>query len=312
MMTANRLCLGLAALCSLAFIDAGVAERVTRDTDKWIISTLVEPPYVKNKTAHPTKNEDYEGYIPDMLKEIMNTLRKTYELKVVEDGKYGKKTEGRGWNGMIGQVVSGHAHMAAAPITISEDRKDDVDFTKPFMTFGTVILIRKPNGSEPHIKDIHQLADQHAIQYGVVRDGMTESLFSTSKHDYIVKMKNKLETVDSQEVGVRRVRDGKYAFIIEANTADFWMKQYCELEKIKIDEFPERSYAFVFKKGSPDTSRVSEVIQKMHNDGALDKLKAKWWVGTCSGGSRLGGVTGGVATTAGVLLATLASLAIMI
>ena len=49
-----------------------------------------------------------------------------------------------------------------------------------------------------------------------------------------VNAQNKLETVDSQEVGVRRVRDGKYAFIIEANTAEFWMKQYCELEKVRI------------------------------------------------------------------------------
>ena len=34
--------------------------------------------------------------------------------------------------------------MAAAPITISAKRTDVVDFTDPFMNFGTTIIIKRP------------------------------------------------------------------------------------------------------------------------------------------------------------------------
>jgi len=64
-----------------------------------------------------------------------------------------------------------------------------VDFTVPFMAFGTVILQRKPdNGSEVRIKNIHQLgaADQTEVKFGTVKDGMTETLLKTS-HDPALK-----------------------------------------------------------------------------------------------------------------------------
>jgi ABC-type amino acid transport substrate-binding protein len=223
----------------------------------------------------------------------------------VPDGKYGKKNNGA-WNGLIGQVYNEHARMAAAPITISDDRTHDVDFTKPFMTFGTVILIRKPtNGSEHAIKGIKDLVGHPSIKYGVVKDGMTESLFSTSTVAYIRAMKEHLNNVDSQHIGVDRVRaDGKYAFILEANTADYWIKQHCDLDKVPVTEFTPRSYAFVLKKGSADTHKVGEAIEALQKDHELDKLKAKWWKGDCSGASR----SLGVAATGAFVMASLVTL----
>ncbi len=38
--------------------------------------------------------------------------------------------------------------MAAAPITISAKREAVVDFTDPFMNFGTTIIIKRPEEGE--------------------------------------------------------------------------------------------------------------------------------------------------------------------
>ena len=43
------------------------------------------------------------------------------------------------------------ADMAAAPLTISAERQKWVDFTKPFMTSGISIMIKKPEKESPSI-----------------------------------------------------------------------------------------------------------------------------------------------------------------
>ncbi len=45
------------------------------------------------------------------------------------------------------------AELAAAPITISRQRKEAVDFSVPFMSFGTTIIVKKPeDGGDPPIE----------------------------------------------------------------------------------------------------------------------------------------------------------------
>jgi ABC-type amino acid transport substrate-binding protein len=69
------------------------------------------------------------------------------------------------------------ADMAAAAITVSEERRTAVDFTRPFMTFDSAILMKKPADGTPPIKSLEDLAAQSVVSYGVIRDGLTESYF---------------------------------------------------------------------------------------------------------------------------------------
>jgi len=47
------------------------------------------------------------------------------------------------WNGMIGELVSGKADMIVAPLTISPERAEHIDFSKPFKYQGLTILVKK-------------------------------------------------------------------------------------------------------------------------------------------------------------------------
>lgn len=43
------------------------------------------------------------------------------------------------------------------------------------MTFTTTILIKKPaDGEQPPVNSVQALADQTAIKYGIIKDGMTQ------------------------------------------------------------------------------------------------------------------------------------------
>lgn len=47
------------------------------------------------------------------------------------------------WDGMIGELINYQADMIIAPLTISPERAEDIEFTKPFKYQGITILMRK-------------------------------------------------------------------------------------------------------------------------------------------------------------------------
>jgi ABC-type amino acid transport substrate-binding protein len=293
----------------VACIGEGSAEQEKRDANEWSVTTLVEKPYLVTKATPPSKNDDFEGYIPDMMEKIGAKLNQKYKLRLVGDGRYGAVEGGR-WSGMIGEVKDGSADLAAAPITISSQRSAVVDFTEPFMTFGTVVLLRKPaNASMPVPKSLHDLINNDAIRYGVIEDGTTDNLITASSDQDLSLMKTRIERVVSQEKGVEKVRaskDGKFVFVLEEQTALFWKKQApCDLTDVPISALKKRDYAFALKKGSANTAKINEVIKEMKEAGELDALKEKWWHGECSGGV---GDASRVSGTLALFLAAMATL----
>uniref|UniRef100_A0A6Q2ZI94 Glutamate receptor n=1 Tax=Esox lucius TaxID=8010 RepID=A0A6Q2ZI94_ESOLU len=120
----------------------------------YIVTTILESPYVMLKKNHEKfeGNEKYEGYIVELAAEIAKHVGYHYKLKVVSDGKYGARDpDTKMWNGMVGELVYGKADVAVAPLTITLVREEVIDFSKPFMSLGISIMIKKPTKSKPGV-----------------------------------------------------------------------------------------------------------------------------------------------------------------
>uniref|UniRef100_A0A8C7JCH3 Glutamate receptor n=1 Tax=Oncorhynchus kisutch TaxID=8019 RepID=A0A8C7JCH3_ONCKI len=120
----------------------------------YIVTTILESPYVMLKKNHDqlSGNDKYEGYIVELAAEIAKHVGYHYKLKVVSDGKYGARdSETKMWNGMVGELVYGKADVAVAPLTITLVREEVIDFSKPFMSLGISIMIKKPTKSKPGV-----------------------------------------------------------------------------------------------------------------------------------------------------------------
>ncbi|KAM7000255.1 glutamate receptor 1a isoform 1-T1 [Tautogolabrus adspersus] len=120
----------------------------------YIVTTILESPYVMLKKNHEqlVGNDKYEGYIVELAAEIAKHVGYQYKLKVVSDGKYGARDpETKMWNGMVGELVYGKADVAVAPLTITLVREEVIDFSKPFMSLGISIMIKKPTKSKPGV-----------------------------------------------------------------------------------------------------------------------------------------------------------------
>ncbi|XP_043982597.1 glutamate receptor 3b isoform X1 [Gambusia affinis] len=119
-----------------------------------VVTTIMEAPYVmyKKKFADLKGNDRYEGYCVDLASEIAKHVGIKYKLSIVMDGKYGARDpETKTWNGMVGELVYGRADIAVAPLTITLVREEVIDFSKPFMSLGISIMIKKPQKSKPGV-----------------------------------------------------------------------------------------------------------------------------------------------------------------
>ncbi|XP_062909173.1 glutamate receptor 1-like isoform X5 [Mobula hypostoma] len=120
----------------------------------YIVTTILEPPYVmlKKNQEQLEGNDKYEGYCVELAAEIAKHVGFKYKLAIVADGKYGARDpESKVWNGMVGELVYSKADIAVAPLTITLVREEVIDFSKPFMSLGISIMIKKPQKSKPGV-----------------------------------------------------------------------------------------------------------------------------------------------------------------
>ncbi|XP_054455019.1 glutamate receptor ionotropic, NMDA 2C-like [Anoplopoma fimbria] len=87
-----------------------------------------------------------KGFCIDILKKLSRTIKFSYDLYLVTNGKHGKLVRGT-WNGMIGEVVYRRADMAIGSLTINEERSEIIDFSVPFVETGISVMVARSNGT---------------------------------------------------------------------------------------------------------------------------------------------------------------------
>lgn len=127
------------------------------DNRTYTVTTILEEPYMMLKQADPKEvlegNDRYEGYCKDLADLIAKNMNINYIIKIVSDSRYGGRNEGapQGWDGMVGELIRQEADIAIAPLTITSARERVIDFTKPFMSLGISIMIKKPVKQRPGV-----------------------------------------------------------------------------------------------------------------------------------------------------------------
>uniref|UniRef100_A0A3P9J4T2 Glutamate receptor n=1 Tax=Oryzias latipes TaxID=8090 RepID=A0A3P9J4T2_ORYLA len=87
-----------------------------------------------------------KGFCIDILKKLARTIKFSYDLYLVTNGKHGKLVRGI-WNGMIGEVFYKRADMAIGSLTINEERSEIIDFSVPFVETGISVMVARSNGT---------------------------------------------------------------------------------------------------------------------------------------------------------------------
>ncbi|KAI1288036.1 Glutamate receptor ionotropic, kainate 3 [Halotydeus destructor] len=270
-----------------------------------IISTTLNKPFaeVVPEAVNLTGNARYQGFVIDVVKELSELLGFRFTLIEAQDGRYGTRSAEGVWNGAIGQVDRGEADVAVGDITMTTFREKDLDFTHPFMDLGVSVLHKKhliPGQdqrsmaiffpSANYTTDVHMTVYKKFenigqllasdVKLGLVNGGSTWAFVSSSKKPLIEKIYTKITAEDGQlpsnRVGLEKVKNEDFAFLMESTTMEYLMARDPCLYQIG-GNLVNRNYGFVVKQGSPLREQLSQGILALHESGKLIELKEKWW-----------------------------------
>lgn len=167
------------------------------------------------------------------------------------------------FDSIIPEVTSGKADFGAAGMTVTEDRKQSVDFSDPYATATQVVIVKE--GSE--IASVDDLAGKTiGVQLGTTGDIYVEDVEGATIERY-----NKgFEAV--QALGQDKID----AVVIDGEPAKVFVSQNEGL-KILDEAFTTEEYAICVKKGNTELLEgINAAIAKLKESGELQAIVDKY------------------------------------
>ena len=187
----------------------------------------------------------------DIAKEIAKELGKELVIKDVS------------FDFVINEVKSGKADFAAAGISITPERAEEVDFTMEYTTSNQVVVVKKDSS----IKNFDDIKNKKiAVQLGTVADLYVEENY---KKATVVSHKKYLSAVEDVKTGKADciVMDELPAKAIVAENDNL---------KILDGVLFQDKYGMIVKKGNDELKdQINKVLERMVNDGTINDLVLK-------------------------------------
>lgn len=161
---------------------------------------------------------------------------------------------------LINEVKSGKADFAAAGISITDERKKQVDFTNEYTISNQVVIVRNDN----QVTNFEQIKDKRiAVQLGTVADLYVSKNY---KNATLIQHKKYLSAVEDIKANKAD------CLIMDELPAKEIVKENKELKILDGILFQDK-YGMIVKKGNDKLKKeINEVLNRMINDGTIDKL----------------------------------------
>ena len=187
----------------------------------------------------------------DIAKEIAKELGKELVIKDVS------------FDFVINEVKSGKADFAAAGISITPERAEEVDFTMEYTTSNQVVVVKKDSS----IKNFDDIKNKKiAVQLGTVADLYVEENY---KKATVVSHKKYLSAVED-------VKTGKADCIIMDELPAKAIVAENDNLKILDGVLFQDKYGMIVKKGNDELKdQINKVLERMVNDGTINDLVLK-------------------------------------
>ncbi|VFV22549.1 glutamate receptor subunit 3a [Lynx pardinus] len=116
--------------------------------DSSVLDGLFSSLHSSNDTVPIKFKKCCYGYCIDLLEKLAEDMNFDFDLYIVGDGKYGAWKNGH-WTGLVGDLLSGSAHLAVTSFSINTARSQVIDFTSPFFSTSLGILVRTRDTAAP-------------------------------------------------------------------------------------------------------------------------------------------------------------------
>ena len=197
------------------------------------------------------ENSKIVGIDPEIVGEIARNLGYTL---VIQDMKF---------DSVILAVQTGKADIAASGITVTEDRKKQVNFTVPYVTAAQVIIVPKKSP----IKTPEDLKGKRiGVQQGTTGD------------TYVRKNIGEPERYDNGALAVAALRAGKIdAVVLDSEPSKVHVSEHPNEIMLLPVPLTHEEYAFALNKNNPKLLKAfNDELVKMRASGRLQQILDKY------------------------------------
>ncbi|MFF7602019.1 transporter substrate-binding domain-containing protein [Streptomyces mirabilis] len=162
---------------------------------------------------------------------------------------------------------SGQCDLAAAGMTITPERKKNVDFSDPYFDATQAVLVDKRSG-------VNSLADVKA------KGKKLGAQAQTTGEEYAAKQGFDSVSFESSDAVLNGLRTGQVqAVIIDYPVVQGWLKDKANADVFKVVDNLNtgEQYGFTVKKGNTKLlAEINKAIKQAKADGTYKKLYEKW------------------------------------
>ena len=192
------------------------------------------------------ENNNIVGVDIDIAKEIASYLGKELEVKDVA------------FDSIINELNSGKADFAAAGMSITAERLEEVDFSVEYVTSNQVVIVRKDTNLTFDKIDGKKIA----VQLGNVADSYAKKNYKNSE---IIRQKKYLSMVED-------LKAGKVDLIIMDNLPAQEIVKVNDNLKILPGYLFSDSYGIAVKKGNTELiNNINIVLNRLMSEGKIEE-----------------------------------------
>ena len=208
---------------------------------------------VTNATFPPyeyVENQKIDGIDPEIIKRISENLGYSLEIQDMS------------FDAIIAAVQSGKADIAASGITVTEERKKQIDFTIPYVVANQVIIVDKnsPVRSAAQLKNC-----RIGVQHGTTGDL------------YVSQNIKEPERFTHGPLAVAALLAKKIdAVVVDSEPAEVYISQQKSLHILK-EPLTSEEYAFAINKKNRELlKKFNAELEKMKKSGELDSIITRY------------------------------------
>lgn len=249
------LLMSVVLLCSASITLAGDA--LDEIKERGVLRVGTTPGYMPFEVVN--KKGDIIGFDMDFAKRMAKSLG--VELEIVSSA----------WDGIIAGLITGKFDVIMAAMTITDERRERIDFSDPYVVLGQTLLIRKSDGEK-----IASYKDLNTPEYTVSSKLGTTGEFAAKR----MLDKAKYVAYETEQEAVMEVMNNQIdAFVYDMpfNAVAVYQMGNGKLLHLNVP-FTEEVGGWAIRQGSPKfLAWINGFLQESRENGVYDKLYKKWF-----------------------------------
>ena len=171
------------------------------------------------------------------------------------------------WDGIFGALQQGEFDLVASGVSITDERKQTMDFSDPYIVVSQAVLMRVEDEGMT-IDDIKNGGKKLAAQTATTNATLAEELVG----------RDNVALYDTFTGAVVALQNGDVAgVIIDGTSAAAYEKEFAGSLIIGIKGLKSDPLGLVFRKGDEKVAAFNEGLAAIVADGTMEKLTAKYW-----------------------------------